>query len=820
MDAPTGKDLRRKSETSRKSLGVSFVDPASLDRDAHAWRCAPHRPALHSGAMQLGPDPVRLRLRFRGTVQGVGFRPTVFRCAAGLGLAGFVQNRTSEVVAEIQGPPLKVAAFRDSLAAMLPAAALLETTTEEALPPLSTDRGFSIRESGSSDWEFPPIPPDLALCPDCRGELLDPSDRRFLHPFISCTQCGPRYSIVERTPFDRETTAMADFPLCDRCLAEYRDPANRRFHAQAHCCPECGPRLSLLDADGRPRDGDPILETIAALGRGAVVAVQGLGGFHLAADPLRGEALRRLRRDKERGRKPFALMARDLSAAAELCELDAESAKALASPSAPILVLPSKDPDRMPLVSPTGTLGVMLPYTPLHLLLFVHPHAATRFSWLVMTSGNRRDEPIATEPREAFERLGGTADLFLCHDRRIVRRTDDSVLRPDPSAGGRKPFVQLRRSRGFVPGLVKLARPLAATVLAVGGDLKSAPAMGRGSSISLSPFVGDLDDPRAMALFEEHVADLLSLYGGEPDAVAYDPHPLYRSTQWALGSRREPKVAVQHHHAHLLSVMAEHGLEHVIGLSFDGTGYGADGTVWGGEFLEASRSAFERLGCFGPFRLPGGEAAVKRPLRIAVGVLGGAGLSVAELMPEMPVREAAAIAEMLAHGVNSPLCSSLGRLFDAAAALLGLVRETDYEGEGPMLLEGLAARAWAAGSRPEPRGLVPLVRDGSGVSGLLFRLDPVPLLAHVASDRGTVPASELALRFHVEIAAAALAGAEELRRRAGRAVIALSGGVFQNVLLRELAVPRLAASGFDVRLNREVPPGDGGLALGQAYRAM
>jgi len=770
--------------------------------------------------MYPGPDPVRLRLRFRGTVQGVGFRPTVFRCAAGLGLAGFVQNRTSEVVAEIQGPPHKAAAFRGALSAMLPPAARLETVTEEEIPPLSTDSGFSIRESGTSDWEFPPIPPDLALCPDCRRELLDPSDRRYLHPFISCTQCGPRYSIVERTPFDRETTAMADFPLCDRCLAEYRDPANRRFHAQAHCCPECGPRLSLVDADGRPRDGDPILETIAALGRGAVVAVQGLGGFHLAADPLHEETLGRLRRDKERGRKPFALLARDLSAAAELCELAAQSAEELASPRAPILILPARDPDRMPLVSPTGTLGMMLPYTPLHLLLFVHPRASARFSWLVMTSGNRRDEPIVTEPREALERLGGTADLFLCHDRRILRRTDDSVLRPArlPAARPRPSTLQLRRSRGFVPGLVELARPLAATVLAVGGDLKSAPAMGRGSAISLSPFVGDLDDPRALASFEEHVDDLLSLYGGAPDAVIYDPHPLYRSTQWALGSRREPKVAVQHHHAHLLSVMAEHGLERAIGLSFDGTGYGADGTVWGGEFLEASRGAFERLGCFGPFRLPGGEAAVKRPLRIAAAVLGGAGRSVAEVIPEMPAREAEAIAEMLAREVNAPLCSSLGRLFDAAAALLGLVRETDYEGEGPMLLEGLALRAWTAGCRPAPHGLVPLVRGARGASDLRFRLDPVPLLARIASDRRTVPAPELALRFHVEVAAAALAGAEELRRITGLALIALSGGVFQNVLLRELSVPLLEASGFDVRLNLAIPPGDGGLALGQAYR--
>lgn len=753
-------------------------------------------------------ERVRRRLRFRGVVQGVGFRPTVYRCATGLGLAGFVQNRTSEVLVEIQGPPEKVAAFRGALAASLPPAARLDAVTEEPIAPLAAhEPGFAISGSAGSDWEFPPIPPDLALCPDCRRELLDPADRRYLHPFISCTQCGPRYSIVERTPFDRDATAMADFPLCERCLAEYRDPADRRFHAQALCCPSCGPRLSLLDADGRSLGGDPILETIAALARGAVVAVQGLGGFHLAADPLREGTLRRLRRDKERGRKPFALMARDLAAADELCVVDGEAAAALASPSAPIMVLPARNPDRLPLVSPTGTLGVMLPYTPLHLLLFAHPRAPARFAWLVMTSGNRRDEPIVTDPREALDRLGGTADLFLCHDRRIVRRTDDSVLRP-----ARPSPVQLRRSRGFVPGLVALGRPIGRTVLAVGGDLKSAPAMGRGSSISLAPFVGDLDDPRALASFEEHVADLLSLYGGAPEAVLYDPHPRYRSGHWAAASPWTPKVAVQHHHAHVLSVMAEHGLERAAGLSFDGTGYGTDGSVWGGEFLDATRGGFERLGSFGPFRLPGGDAAVKHPLRIAAAVLGGAGLPLDRLLPELPAREAAAIAEMLDRDLNSPRCSSLGRLFDAAAALLDLVRETDYEGEGPMLLEGLAWRAWAPGRRTEPLGLVPLI------GGPPFRLDPVPLLSRIAASRRTDPAPELALLFHAEVAAAALAGAEELRRLTGLATVALSGGVFQNALLRELLVPRLAEAGFDVRLNLGIPPGDGGLAVGQAYR--
>ena len=531
----------------------------------------------------------RRRLSYRGIVQGVGFRPAVYRCAVELGLAGFVQNRRSWVIVEIEGEADRVRSFRARFRAFLPAAARVDEEREEEIAAAGAS-GFRIEASAASDFSFPPIPPDLAICGECRSELFDPKDRRFLYPFITCTQCGPRYSIVAETPFDRESTSMADFPQCPACLAEYADPASRRFHAQTNSCPACGPRLALLDAGGRPVAGDPVVAAAAALEAGAVVAVQGIGGFHLAADPRRAAAVARLRRDKERKRRPFALMVRDLEAARALCAADDESLRELATPRAPILILPAADPDRFAAVSDTGTLGIMLPYSPLHLLLFLHPAASVSYDCLIMTSGNLKDEPMATRADDAMRKLAGVADLFLCHDRRILLRCDDSVLRPPLDRAAGRSFCQIRRSRGYVPELIPLAADLGRTVLAVGGDLKNAPAFGRGRFLHLAPYVGDLDDPTTFADFESHIERLLALYAIEPELLAYDPHPLYRSREWAMSSRFPARVAVQHHHAHLLSVMAEHGLEESIGLAFDGTGYGSDGAIWGGEFLHATRA--------------------------------------------------------------------------------------------------------------------------------------------------------------------------------------------------------------------------------------
>jgi len=801
-------------------------------------------------------DIIRVRYLFRGVIQGVGFRPTVFRCASGLGLYGFVRNQRSEVLAEVQGRRDTVEQFPSSLRQMLPPAASLESVIAEAVLVIQ-DSGFRIVESASGSFSFPPIPPDLALCADCRRELLDPADRRYLYPFITCTQCGPRYSIVEDTPFDRETTSMVDFPQCPQCLTEYTDPMNRRFHAQTNACPDCGPRLSLVNGR-RQVPGDPLTEAVRALGSGKIVAVQGIGGFHLAADPRNRKAMSRLRMDKERERKPFALMVADARQAARLGVVTRQELRRLESPAGPIVIVPLRRrvPRYLEAVSNTGTLGLMLPYTPLHLLLFRHPELEVPYRSLVMTSGNLKGEPIITDPAEAQEKLAGIADLFLVHDRRILFRTDDSILRLD--RGGAE--VLLRRSRGYVPRLVRLGRPLERTVLAAGGDLKNAPALGNAADVHLAPYIGDLEDPLTRGDFERQVYQILKLYEVRPQVVACDMHPLYHSSRWARRLEADLHVEVQHHHAHILSVMAEHNLEETLGLSFDGTGYGTDGTIWGGEFLVVRRDSFRRLGWFAPFRLPGSEAAIRHPLRIALSLMSGlvepAGLE-ALFCGRFGMAPAAleTLLSMIAAGLNAPLCSSLGRLFDAAAALLGLVERVSYEGEGPIRLEGLALERYReeAGNHTDPG---PAEQSAAGLVGLedrgdSFVLDAGPLLGELGealrrdalcqapqertgsvlpgrpANRGAAgrrpgrmlgpDAARLALLFHREIAWGALLGARWMREATGVSRIALSGGVFQNVLLQELLVPALRRDGFEVFRNRLVPAGDGGISLGQVY---
>jgi hydrogenase maturation protein HypF len=731
----------------------------------------------------------------------------VYRCAVALGLTGLVRNERSVVVAEIQGPPEATDRFERHLRDSLPRAARIDQVEVEALAAMVGETEFVIVASAPSEFRFPPIPPDLALCPECLGELTNPGDRRYLYPFISCTQCGPRYSIVEDTPFDRETTSMMDFPLCPDCLREYTDPFDRRFHAQTTACPRCGPTLALVDAGGNKSKDDPIVGAIEALSSGAVVALQGIGGFHLAADPEHSAAIHRLRRDKERVAKPLALMARDMEALEELCVVDAQSREELLSPRAPIVILPARDTTRFEEVSHTGTFGVMLPYTPLHFLLLNHPACPPPYRLLIMTSGNRRGEPMITDPREALRELDGVADLFLIHDRRILFRVDDSVTRPARGPGGATSMVQVRRSRGFVPDLVRLQRPVEGTVLAVGGDLKNAPAFSTGEDLYLAPYMGDLEDTKAFEDFQVQVERLLALYRVEPDVVFYDPHPLYRSREWALGSPFARKVAIQHHHAHILSVMAEHGLEQCLGIAFDGTGWGPDETVWGGEFLLCRRADYQRLGRLAPFPLPGGEASVRNPARIAAGLLSQVDVTKSSLLPP---HEAELVRAMIERGVNTPLTSSAGRLFDAVAALIGLVGEVRYEGEAPMRLEGLAWSAISRGSFESPPGLIRLT-DGSP-----FELDPRPLMAafHASAEQGP---ADLAFRFHSELSDATLRGALRMRELTDLESIAISGGVFQNALLRELLVPSLEQAGFTVLTNITVPPGDGGLAVGQAW---
>jgi hydrogenase maturation protein HypF len=525
----------------------------------------------------------------------------------------------------------------------------------------------------------------------------------------------------------------------------------------------------------------------------------------------------KLRQDKERALKPFALMVRDIEEARALCLLSPMDEQLLFSPEAPIVIAPRRpDSPRWLLdVSDTGTLGIMLPYTPLHLLLFRHPGPVVPYGHLVMTSGNRANEPIITDPDAAREKLSGVAEVFLCHNRAILFRTDDSILRAGESSA---PFL-LRRSRGYVPRLLTLASEVRGVVLGVGGDLKNAPALARGRALHLCPFNGDLEDPVTLSQFDETIRQVLALYGAAPDLVVRDLHPLYHSSRWA---RDLPwrGIAIQHHFAHALSVMAEHGLEEVIALTFDGTGYGTDGTVWGGEFLHATRKSFTRLGSFAPFALPGGEAAVLNPARIAFALLAdardsrkGAGI------PGIDAGQREFLRAMLDRGVNCPVTTSLGRIFDAAAAILGLVDQVTYEGEGPIRLEGLAMNAFTPGSpaagEKDAAELLPFIP--SPADERLFLIDPRPLLSHLLAHRESRAIPALSMVFHESVARASLQGARKLRVATGISRIALSGGVFQNLLLRELLVPLLIKEGFEVFLNVQVPPGDGGLSVGQAW---
>ena len=639
-------------------------------------------------------------------------------------------------MAEVQGAEQAVGRFAALLTASLPSAARIESVTSTLIDARADENRFRIADSAADLFSFPPIPPDLPVCAECARELMDPFNRRYLYPFITCTQCGPRYSIVARTPFDRENTSMRSFTQCTACAAEYADPADRRFHSQTNSCNNCGPRLSCVNSEGRALDGDPLIAAISALTEGKIVAVEGIGGFHLAADPRHRSAMAKLRREKERERKPFALMVRDIEEARAVCLLSPREEGLLSSAEAPIVIAPRRtDSSRWLLdVSDTDTLGIMLPYTPLHLLLFRHPGCAIPYGHLVMTSGNRANEPIITDPDEAREKLRPVADVFLSHNRAILFRTDDSILRAGESSA---PFL-LRRSRGYVPRLLALASEVSGVVLGVGGDLKNAPSLARGRALHLCPFNGDLEDPVTLSQFDDMVRQVLALYGATPDLVVSDLHPLYHSSRWA---RELPwhGAAIQHHFAHALSVMAEHGLGEAIALTFDGTGYGPDGTVWGGEFLHATRKGFTRLGSFAPFALPGGEAAVLNPARIAFALLVDARDSRMDAgIPGIDADQGELLRAMMERGVNCPVTTSLGRVFDAASAILGLVDHVTYEGEGPIRLEGLAMRAYAPASpvvsEKDAEELLPFAPSTG--DDRLFLIDPRPLLSHAARAAG------------------------------------------------------------------------------------
>ncbi|MFD9981233.1 carbamoyltransferase HypF [Streptomyces massasporeus] len=751
---------------------------------------------------------VRRRVTVRGTVQGVGFRPFVHRLATDLALAGFVSNTASGVLIEVEGPPDGVADFCDRLAGEPPPLATVTGVGFEDLPATGAESTFGIRSTDRSPGSTL-LPPDTATCPDCLRELRDPADRRHRHPFVTCTHCGPRFTIATGMPYDRAVTTMAGFPMCAACAREYGDPLDRRFHAQPVACPDCGPRLRLVPGAGsavRPaRDAEALASARALLAAGRIVAVKGLGGYHLACDATDARAVDTLRTRKARGGKPFAVMCADLDDVRRIADLSSSERAALTGSRRPIVLLRRRTEANglAPGVCPGSPhLGVMLPYTPVHTLLFGLPGDPPGPRVLVMTSGNRSGEPIVTDDDEALTRLAGLADAWLAHDRPISSPCDDSLLRVRPDGTEQV----LRRSRGYVPRPLRLpvgVRP----ALAVGGDLKNALCLGAGDQAWLGPHIGDMGDLTTLEAARRADAHLRSLTGVRPEVVAADRHPGYHSTRWAARLAGHAPVAVQHHHAHIASAMAEHGLDGttpVIGVAFDGTGYGDDGTVWGGEILLADYAGFRRYARLSPAPLPGGDAGVANPCRLALARLWAAGLPWDADLPcvtACPPQELAVLQRQLPGGLACVPTSSMGRLFDAVSSLVGVCHRAGYEAQAALELEAAAASAWGA--------------DRSAYT-FADGFDPAPVLSALVADlrRGT-PAAVLAARFHRAVARAVAESCRRAREDTGLATVALSGGVFANALLEQECARLLTEDGFAVLRHGEVPPNDGGLALGQ-----
>lgn len=754
----------------------------------------------------------RRAIAIQGVVQGVGFRPFVYGIARRLGLGGFVRNEVGNVLVEIEGDRGRVEQFLHELRTRPPPLARIDRIDWRPQPPRG-QRLFEIEPSAAGTSDQVHVCPDIAACDDCVRELFDPHNRRFRYPFINCTNCGPRLSIVQGAPYDRQRTTMAGFTMCPACRREYEDPLDRRFHAQPTACPACGPRLALLDALGRaaPCD-DPLAGLVAALKAGQIAAIKGLGGYHLACDASNARAVAELRRRKHRDEKPLAVMANDITAIEELCHVCDAERRLLTSPQRPIVLL-SKRSD-LPLaeqIAPGNPmLGVMLPYTPLHHLL-MHDMGGRV---LVMTSANRSDEPIAYADADAVHRLAGIADVFLAHDRPIHVRCDDSVTR---LSGGEESPV--RRSRGYAPLPISIPLECPHPMLAVGGQLKNTFALGRGRQAILSHHVGDLDHLRALDAFERDIRLFEDLFAVAPRRLVHDLHPDYASTRYAKRRSESsgiPCLAVQHHHAHMASCLAEHGVEGpAIGVSFDGTGYGTDGAVWGGEFLIGDFRRFHRAAHLRYVAMPGGEQAIRQPWRMALAHLRDAGME----CPESIVRRVSAasvrtVQTMLDRRFNSPLTSSVGRLFDAVACLAGGRDRVSFEGQAAMELEWMAASSPIDSSYPFEIQPAPPPRGDEPPDAMT--IDTRPLIRGVAQDAAArTPASVIARRFHTTLEEIILAVCGRIRKQTGLDRVALSGGVFMNALLASRALLRLEGVGFTVYRHRLVPPNDGGLSLGQ-----
>ncbi len=736
---------------------------------------------------------IRLRVHLRGAVQGVGFRPFVYRVAKELRLKGYVLNDTFGVEIEVEGKREDIERFLLKLREEKPPLARIHSKRIEFLEPFGYE-DFEIRDSVKRKGGEISVLPDVATCKECLGELFDPENRRYLYPFINCTDCGPRFTIVTELPYDRENTTMRSFRMCPECEREYRDPLSRRFHAQANACPRCGPHVSLYSAEGKKmaEGGEALKMLTDAIRKGKIAAVKGVGGFHLICNATEEKIVRTLRERKRRKEKPFAVMFKDLQQLERYAEPTDLERSLLLSPERPI-VLVRKKKDLAPSVSPgLRKVGAMLPYSPLHHILL----SSLDFP-IVATSGNLSEEPIVKDNGEAFEKLSSVADLILIHDKEIRRRCDDSVIKV---IGGIP--TPVRRSRGYVPLPVSLPFKVRRT-LAVGGMLKNTFALALEDKVFLSQHVGDTDSLTTMEVFEESVLDMFSLYRFEPEAVACDLHPKYETTKWAERFARERGIEllrVQHHHAHILSCMAENGVRgRVLGIAWDGTGLGDDGTLWGGEFLIVDYEGYERVFHFKPLKLIGGERAVKEPWRVAVSILfhlyGREAISlIGERYRDLSEREVENLYVVWERGINSPPSSSVGRLFDAVSSLLGIRQTLSYEGQGAMMIEDLYD--------PSIKDHYPFDIEGKEV-------DWRPVFEAILKEEDTSIACS---RFINTLAHVSL----EIARIVGVGEVCLSGGVMQNDPLVTKMKELLSREGFRVYIHRLVPPNDGGLALGQA----
>jgi hydrogenase maturation protein HypF len=759
----------------------------------------------------------RLRLHVRGVVQGVGFRPFVYTTAAALGLTGCVRNDSAGAIVEVEGDHRDIDEFLNRLRDGPPPLAVIESIDTEAIPAVG-GTGFAITDTSRTDGGRTLASPDVAMCDECSAEQRDPGNRRYRHAFINCTNCGPRFTIIASLPYDRASTTMADFAMCADCAREYGDPADRRFHAQPVCCPDCGPTLSYRNGKGVVADGESGLRLARKLLRdGGILAVKGIGGYHLACDAGNSRVVAELRTRKRRGDKPFAVMVPDLTTARGITELDDASARLLSGPQRPIVLMPRlRGAPVADAVAPHNPdLGVMLAYTPLHTLLFGLPGDEPGPAVLVMTSGNLAGEPICFTDDVARERLSHMVDGWLLHDREILVPCDDSVVRV-VTVGGADNQTQaaelpIRRSRGYAPLPIALPAPVPPT-LAVGADLKNTMAVADGKYAWLSQHIGDMDDLATLSAFDSAQRHLQELTAVTPEVLVADAHPLYRSTSWAhRNAAGRPVRTVQHHHAHIAAVMAENGLDgsqRVLGFAFDGTGYGPDGAVWGGEVLLADYKGYQRLAQLKYVPLAGGDVSVQRPYRMALAHLWAAGLPWDPALPPVqacPDDERHVLEQQLETGLGCAPTSSMGRLFDAVSALAGVRQVVAYEAQAAIELEGLARNA-DAGARTYAFDV--------DASSLPVVIDPGPVLAAVVDDvRAGVSAGVVGARFHRAVAdlIVELTDAET----AGTHTVALSGGVFQNTLLLRLTCDRLRVKGFEVITHRLVPPNDGGIALGQ-----